>query len=100
MEVEKEFLNFRFREVTFENKMDIQTAKAFVWAWVLPVICLFGLGANAINIRVFSARRSSSKNRLHTYLRIDSIVEFVYLLIVLIHFAFRHSAYRLSLIHI
>ena len=77
--------------------MEIQDVKAFVWTWVLPMICLYGLCMNFINILVFSAKRSNnSKNRLHTYLFIDSTVEFVYLFIGLAHFMLRHSSYKES----
>ena len=69
--------------------MDLLSMKKFVWTWVLPMLSIFGISSNAINIFVLSVNKTKTKNRLHTYLRIDSIVEFCYLIIVFVHFVLK-----------
>ena len=69
--------------------------KGFIWAYVLPIICLFGIVTNAINIYVFSKqRRKNLRNRMHQYFHLDSIVELVYLIIGLVYFILRTEQFR------
>ena len=71
------------------QRMDLFLVKRLVWTWLLPFLCLFGIGANVINIFIFSIEKGHSKNRLHAYLRIDSLVECCYLVIGLVHFVLK-----------
>ena len=79
----------------------IMNTRDFVWAYVLPFICACGLVANSINFLIFSERkRLGVRNKMHQYLQVDSLVEFIYLLISLFyfvlksnHFAAFHSSY-------
>ena len=67
----------------------IQEARGFVWAFVLPGLCLSGSLAGLLNVAVFCHRRMRLANKTHVYLLLFSVVELAYLMLSLVHYAAR-----------
>ena len=59
------------------------------WTFILPLICLFSLATNTINIIVFKKISSKSRNTIYKYMLVNSISDQVYLICVAFIFIVR-----------
>ena len=68
-----------------ESRLDLPTVKRFVWTFILPSLCLFGIVTNTINFVVFKQRKKL-KNIIYRYLLWHSVADIVYLSVCFIRF--------------
>ena len=63
----------------------VLATKAFVWTYMIPVLCVLGLLTNSINALVFSQRKKL-KNSIYRYFIWHSIADLVYLSLCFVRF--------------
>ena len=68
----------------------ISEAKKFIWAYILPAICVFGILTNTLNITVF-AKRQQLKNKIYKYFLAHSTIDLIYMLTSLSYFLIKYS---------
>ena len=59
--------------------------KNLCWSYVLPVICLIGIGTNLLSSLVFS-NKSLQKHDIYRYLKAHSTIQVIFLVLSLIYF--------------
>ena len=71
--------------IRFERKkMNRQLLVDSYWTFVIPLICLFSLSTNMINIIVF--RSIKSRNIIYKYMLVNSLADQIYLIMVVFVF--------------
>lgn len=69
----------------------VETVNGFVYTFIIPVICFFGILTNIINIVVFSNKEMSDIT--YKYLRVNAIMNIIYLSITFFLFMGRCGSY-------
>ena len=86
-------LEDQLRRSINDTGIDIAAIKQFVWANILPPLCLIGAFNNSINVAIF-VQRKRLKNSIYKYFLWHSVFDLVYLLICFIRFVLMLETFR------
>lgn len=78
-----------------ENQLLI--VKDFLWSYILPFVCLFGILTNALNVSMF-VKREHFQHKIYRYLLAHSVSQLAYLILGLNYFLLK-STYISARIH-
>ncbi len=70
--------------------MDISVIRNWLWKYVMPYLCLFGILTNLINVVIFNNRRLT--NSIYKFFLIHSIIDLIYLLLSFVYFFSKYSS--------
>lgn len=81
---------------SIDNLLDL---KDFLWNYVLPIICFFGVITNSINVFLFSKRKNYFHHKIYIYLHGHTICQLFYLLLTFNYFLFKLYLSSLEKMH-